>query len=426
MTNRLQIPPNYIPVASKIDGIEVFAPAPVKVVPTPELVEFKCPQCGATTAFSVSDGGVTCPNCGYRETPKKEVVGRRAQELEFTVETMEGAGRGWGSERKDLECQQCGARTSVPSESLTHTCPFCGSNKVIQRQDTQDVLRPRYLIPFKIDGERCRSILKAWVGNSWMTPSGLQKLSENAQFSGIYLPYWTFDAVTTANWRAEVGHTREERYFEDGEWKTRTVIDWRWEDGQVQLRHDDLLVEGTNRLSKLLLGKIKTYDIGLLVDYEPGFLAGLQALAYDIPLETAWDVGRQAMREVTRRACVEQASTDRVRNFQMALDFSDESWRYVLMPLYLTNFRYQQKVYQVMVNGQSGAIAGQRPVDWTKVWLAVAALLTPGALLGLLGLLTLLVGGIGGVIGVVGFVLLVIGLVIAIIILTQAAGMDDL
>jgi len=151
----------------------------------------------------------------------------------------------------------------------------------------------------------------------------------------------------------------------------------------------------------------------------------LHAQAYDVQLESAWEKARGQMREQTRQACMGQASTSRVRNFSMTLDFSDELWRYILLPVYIAAYRYQGEVYQVMINGQSGAVAGQRPADWTKVWLAVAALVAPGLLLCLVGILTALIGGVGVAIGGFGFVLLVIGVVISIIIVRQAMQMDD-
>ena len=132
------------------------------------------------------------------------------------------------------------------------------------------------------------------------------------------------------------------------------------------------------------------------------------------------------MREQTRQACISQASTSMVRNFSMNLDFSQETWRYVLLPVYVAAYRYQGKTFQVMVNGQTGVVAGQRPVDWTRIWLVVAALLAPGVLLGLLGLVTLVFAGLGAAIGGFGFILLVIGIVIAVIIVLNAMKMDDI
>jgi len=418
-------PAGYIPSPSALEGIEVFKPAPPEQKPKEEVIDFTCPQCGATTGFSASGGGLTCSHCGYFEAPEKEVVGRSAVEFEFTVETMERAAQGWGEARKEMACENCGARTSLPVENLAYTCIFCGSNKVIQHQATQDLLRPRFLIPFGIDTARCQEISRQWLVSSWMTPAGLRNISKSPEFTEIYLPYWTFDSVTHSDWKAEVGHTKTERYYKDGEWKERTVIEWRWESGHIDLRIDDLVIAGTSKVSSKLLSEISHYNLEELNPYEPKYLAGLQAQAYDIPLEQAWEIGRAQMRERTRLECVAQASTSRIRNFSMSLDFAEESWRYILLPVYMHNFSYEGRSFLVLLNGQNGTIAGQRPVDWTKVWLVIAAILSPGLILGLIGLITIPFAGIGVAIGGLGFILLVIGVVIAFILWKKADSLDD-
>jgi len=155
-------------------------------------------------------------------------------------------------------------------------------------------------------------------------------------------------------------------------------------------------------------------------------LAGLQAQAYDIPLDRAWEDARAEMREDTRQACIDQASTNRVRNFRMQLDFSEEKWRYILLPVQIANYLYRGNSYQVIINGQSRTIAGQRPADWGKVWLVIAGILSPGLLLCLVGVITVLLGGVGIIIGGLGFVLLVIGIIISAVIGKKAAEMDDI
>ena len=157
-------PPNFIPTSSAVQGIEVYKPAPPPAEVHREIVDFKCPQCAATTAYSVADGGLTCTHCGYYEPPKKTIVGKGAEEFEFKVETVLKAADGWGRARKELRCQNCGASTSVPPDMLAYTCPFCGSNRVIQRDAPQDVLRPRFLIPFKIEAGACAaSVVSGWA-----------------------------------------------------------------------------------------------------------------------------------------------------------------------------------------------------------------------------------------------------------------------
>jgi hypothetical protein len=246
-------------------------------------------------------------------------------------------------------------------------------------------------------------------------------------FTQLFLPYWTFDALTTADWRAEVGHVVNEQYYDSGDktWKTLSRIDWRWESGKAEVSIDDLVVSGTGRLSARHLEKINHFNLSHLVTFEPQFLAGLQALGYDISLDAAWERGREEMREKTRQACRDQATTSMIRNFSMQLEFAQESWRYILLPVYIAPYSYQGKVYQVLVNGVNGMVSGPRPVDWNKVWMAIAALLLPGIFLCLEGVITVPLFGTGVVIGGIGFVLLLIGIVISIFIAVQANGLDD-
>lgn len=429
-------PEGYVPVTSSVPGIEIYMPAPEEPEGTPDVVEFRCPRCQATTAYSVADGGLRCAHCGYYEPPETPTVGKGAAEFEFTVETVTASrqAEGWGTERKTLRCESCGAETSLPPGRLTHTCPFCGSNRVLQQEAAHDTLRPRFLIPFAVEPARCHEIAREWLGSSWMTPRELKDAARIADFQGIYLPHWTFDARTSATWRAEVGHTVTERYYDAGSksWKTRTKTVWRWESGRAHLSFDDVLVAGTTRVSALLLQGIDDFDTRDLVPYAPSYLAGLLAQAYDTPLDAAWETAREQMREETREACRAQASTNRIRNFHVALDFADESWRYVLAPVYVAVYRYGGEAYQMLINGQTGTIAGQRPVDWTKVWLAVGAMLAPGLLLGLLAVLATALGAVippslavGGGGLVLALILLIIGGVFAVMTLTKARKRDD-
>lgn len=416
-------PPGYIPVPSKVDGIKIYVPAAVSEN-HPEVMDFKCPKCGATTAYSVDAASVHCNHCGYDEAPQKKVLGKGAEQFEFKIETMARSQQGWGEERKEMACQRCGALVSVPPDTLSYSCPFCGSNKVLYRAPLQDVLRPRYLVPFRIDPAACQNTTQQWLGSSWMTPAELRNLARINKFTPIYIPYWTFDAQAKASWKAQVGKEVHEQYTVNGERHTRTRIVWRWESGVVEKIFDDLLVPGTVRLNLGALSKIDFYNMSELVLYEPRFLAGMQAQAYDLPLEQAWEAGRKIMRDQTRRVCLDRASSSYVRDFSMSLDFCEESWRYILVPVYTSVYNFQDKTYQIILNGQNGNIAGPRPVDWNKVWLAIAALLAPGTLLGFLGLLTLILQ-IGVLIGALGLFLLVIGLVISFFIFRQAQEMEN-
>jgi len=128
------------------------------------------------------------------------------------------------------------------------------------------------------------------------------------------------------------------------------------------------------------------------------------------------------MRERTKQACTSQASSGRIRNFSMNLEFNNESWRYLLLPVYLATYRYGTESYQVVINGQTGQLAGQRPVDWRKIWLVIAALMAPGVIVAILSQV---------VVSMADFlpfavILAIVGVVISAVIFIQAQKMDDI
>ncbi len=416
-------PEGFVPVPSQVEGIELYAPAPEEE--PEETRTFKCRHCGGVIAYSATQRQLTCPYCGRTQEVDAEEVGQAAAEFEFTLETMERARYGWGAERRELVCESCGAVVTVAPDTLTSTCAFCGSNRVLARNGAGDVLRPTSLIPFVVDQRRCQTQVTEWLGRGWMYPPELRSVRALREMTGIYFPFWTFDTHIRADWKAEVGTAKTKRYYENGKWKTRTVIEWSWRSGRVHLPINDHLVAGTAQVSRVILRKVAQFDLHGLVEYASGYLAGWQAKTYDVLLPQAWEIAKEEMREQSKRACYRDTGSSHVRNFRMTADFADERWRYILLPLYLSSYRFDGRTFQVMVNGQTGKVAGQKPVAWLRVWLVIAALLSPGAFLGLAGLLTLALGGIGVFGLVLGFILLVAGLIGAIFVFQKARASEE-
>lgn len=416
-------PKGFQQVESHVEGVVVYAPQ--RATPSKEETKsFTCPNCGANVGYDISTGGIACEYCGYVAPIKAVTLGRSADEFEFTLETISQSDRGWGVDRKILHCESCGGRLSLPESSISTSCPFCASNKVSLSKSPVDSLSPRFLVPFKITQEQLQPLATTWIGKGWFHPAELSARAILRRFIGIYLPFWTFDSTVDAHWRAQVGYEKTERHYNAREkrWETRTKIVWRWENGDVRLNIDDLLVTGSDRdhINHRILNQLYPYNMGSLVIYKPEYLAGWQAQAYETTLTEAWETGKSSIREKARKACYKNIPTHHVRNFSMSADFSEESWRYILLPIYLSSYKYEEKIFQLMVNGQTGAIAGQKPVAWWKIWLAIGAILSPGVILGLIGLPLLLLGGAGIIPIALGIILFVIGIIFSVILYNKA------
>jgi len=416
-------PSDFQRIESTDPDVIVYAPAPEQPKIEPEK-SYDCPNCGANNAYDVSAGGIACEYCGYIAPVRSKNVGRQADEFEFTLETISRSNQGWGIKRKELACDSCGAQISLPESALSTACPFCASNQVSIRVSLDEFLRPRYLVPFKVTPEETRQAVTEWLGKGWFHPSELSGSTILQRAQGVYLPFWTFDTRVDAHWRAEVGYQKTERHYNASQkrWETRTRIDWRWENGDVRLNIDDFLMVGSRdtHISHRILERLYPYDLKALVTYAPDYLVGWQAQAYETTLTEAWESAKLAIREQSKKACRQDIASAHVRNFSMSADFADESWRYILLPVYLSTFKFEDKTYQVMVNGQTGAAAGQKPVEWWKVWLAIAVLLAPGTILGLIGLPLILLAGFGVIPFTLGVILFIIGIIVSIIIFNKA------
>lgn len=383
-------PPGFVQTESKVDGVIVYKPKEDDADGEREVVNFSCPNCLARTAYSARDGGLKCTNCGYYEPPEQEAVGKAAEQFEFKAEVYQQAAHGWGEVREEIECQNCYAVFSLPEGQLTSECPFCGSRKVIHHKASQDALRPRFLIPFTKTPEDIAPKVTDWLGKNWMVPATLRRKARLHEFTGIYLPFWTFDADTSGTWRAQVGVKKTRRYYSNGQWRTQSYVDWQWRNGRVHRDFDDFIVSGTKHVTQGILSGMSNYNMQELTAYDPKFLAGWQAQAYEIQLDEAWENGRELMREKVRNDARNDALSgdgDHVKNMSVSLNYRDESWRYVLLPVYLSAFNYQRETYQFVANGQTGSVAGSRPVDWFKVYLVVGLWMIPGAFLGVVALI---------------------------------------
>jgi hypothetical protein len=403
-------PAGWRELPSRVEGFAVWGP-PEEAAPDGP-VAVRCPQCGAAAGFDVARGAVGCSFCGWAAEKRPEVVGRDAGAGAFTRDALARGSDGFGVDRRELACRSCGAVLALEAGALSATCPFCASNEVaIRDAPTVQGLRPTAILPFAIQAAACRDRAAAWLGSGWLHPADLGRVARVDAFVGIYVPFWTFSADVASTWRAEVGHERTEHYRDPatGEQKHRTVIDWRWEDGSARTEVRDLLVPGTTRLSARLLGQLTGgFALDRLAVYDPTLLAGFQAQTYDVALPDAWERGRHEMRERARRDCHANTGSSHVRSFSMTADLQGEAWRHVLLPIWVSAYRYAGKTWMVMVDGSTGQVVGQKPVEWWKVWAAIAALLTPGLALMVVGIPLLLLA-IGAVVLPIGLVLFVAG-----------------
>ena len=343
---------------------------------------FSCPACGAQAQWNAGKRALVCPACGTVSpmdvSPDGAVIAEH--DLVTALRDLPSEARGWQSERRTVKCQSCQAISVFAPSRVAQQCEFCGSPSLVPYDDIKPPIRPESVLPFTVSTTQVRDALRKWYGTRWFAPNLLKKSAMTDTLKGIYLPYWTFDAQTQADWTAESGtHYYETETYRDnnGGTQTRQVQRTRWQpaSGALEQFFDDELEPATRGVHAELLRKVEPFATKDLVPYDAGYLSGWTVEQYQIDLITAAKQARVSMDNKLRQLCGAAVPGDTYRNLAVQARFSGQTFKHILVPVWLITYAYHGKSYQVLANGASGQLAGEHPLSWLKIGLAVIAVL---------------------------------------------------
>jgi predicted RNA-binding Zn-ribbon protein involved in translation (DUF1610 family) len=334
---------------------------------------FTCQACGGEMEFDATIRKLKCKFCG--ETRDVDGGDGAVEERDF-FEGLASAPRGLGTEHavKTAKCEECGASVAFPEGKTSAQCTFCGSKKVLEQAENTQHFRPESLLPFGIDKKQANTYFGRWLATLWFRPNDLKKLAQVVEITGVYVPFWTFDAHVDSQWTADAGYYYyvEESYTDSqGNQQTRQVRHTRWEPAWGS-RHDffdDVLVSASQGLPRDLADQFRTFNTKALVPYSPGYLAGWAAEEYAVDLEQGFGLGRDKMEKEQYQRCARDVPGDTHRNLQVNNTFSGITFKHVLLPVWISAYRYNNKVYRFLVNGQTGEVVGKAPYSWIKITL---------------------------------------------------------
>ncbi|ARU06896.1 zinc ribbon domain-containing protein [Comamonas serinivorans] len=344
-----------------------------------------CPECGADLQWNAKAQSLRCPYCGTVVPWSDEQ--RQALDASVVEQDLETAlrnppqGRGWGDARREVQCQSCKAISVFVDGRVAQRCDFCGSPAIVAHEERNDAITPQSILPFKLSDGQVRDTVRRWYGSRWFAPNALKRLALTDTLHGVYLPYWTFDAHVQASWTADAGHyyyTTETYRDSNGNTQTRQVQHVRWTPAAGQLAHffDDTLVPGTQGVALKLLRAVEPFPTTSdLQPYSPEFVRGWTVERYQVDLAQAARLGQQEMEDATRALCAQDVPGDTHRNLVVHSTFRGRTFKHILVPIWLVGYTYGSRQFQVVVNGYTGTIAGDRPYSWVKITLAVIAAL---------------------------------------------------
>lgn len=329
--------------------------------------KFSCPACGGEAQWHAASQTLKCAFCGT-ESPYSIEVDGEIQELDLAAALRAAPQSARGLDdaaRRQVRCQHCQAISFFSAEQQGKRCDFCGSSALLPFDEGVDVIRPQSLLPFKVAEPQARERVRQWYGGRFWAPNALKKRALTDTLQGVYLPYWTFDASAQASYTAQAG-----TYYRDN--KNRQQVRWRGVSGQVAQVFDDTLVCGSRGVHQALMRAIEPYPTTTeLQPFDAAYVSGWTVERYALDLKAAAGLGRQRMEQVLQQRCVQDIAADTHRNLQMQAQFQAQTFKHVLLPVWLVGYQYGAKTYQVAINGHSGQVAGEYPKSWIKIGIAV-------------------------------------------------------
>lgn len=334
---------------------------------------FNCKDCGADCTYTPGSQNITCQYCG---------ANNEIAETEEPVEEQDFHGSLSSAIKKEplldkfVDCNSCGASSSIDSQVTAANCPYCAAPFITDEAYETTGILPKSLIPFQIDKKKAQLNFKNWIQKSWFTPNDLKKASLHFdKFKGVYTPYWTYDTDYICNYTGSRGdHYYVTKTVKVGDkMTTRQVQETRWSptSGSVYGFHNDLLVVGSNTLPSKYIHKLEPWDLSKLVPFDKNYLSGFTVERYKVELDEGFEIAKELGKPTIRNKINTDIGGDVQQIQTMNTDYSNITYKHLLLPLYVCAYQFKGEVYQFLVNAQTGEVQGERPKSWVKIVFAI-------------------------------------------------------
>ncbi len=338
--------------------------------------KFPCDQCGADMRFDPGTDRLICDFCGHTRAAEHQTTQALAiREWDYFEAVADHLPPIATEETRFTRCGNCGAEVELHETTHAAECPFCAT-PVVMDTGTHRHIKPQAVLPFVLSEKDARDAMTRWLGRLWFAPNGLQEYARKGRkMNGIYVPYWTYDADTKSKYIGERGddYYVTKTVMKDG--KSEEVQErhtrWRPASGRVARFFDDVLVLASKSLPKRYTDALEPWQLGELKPYSPDFLAGFQAEGYQIALDEGYAEAQQIMQAQIAQDIRRDIGGDHQRIHSVNTDYQDVTFKHVLLPVWMAAYKYRDKSYRFVVNGQTGKVQGERPWSAWKIAFAV-------------------------------------------------------
>ncbi len=358
-----------------------------------DIIEYKCPCCGGAISFDSKTQKLKCPYCDTEFNVDDlrsydEALHESAEKKQDNWNSMPETEWGENEGVHTYVCNSCGGEIVSDENTAATSCPFCG-NPVVLTERLSGTLKPDCIIPFKLGKEEAKKKLMEFFSGKKLLPKVFKDEAHIDEIKGLYVPFWLFDSDVDADimyngtklrmWSDSNYNYTETSYF--------SVI------RRGSLEFENVPVDGSVKMADDLMESIEPFDASEIIDFRTAYLAGYLADKYDVSKDDSIGRANKRIKKSTEDCFASTAkgySTLRAENSNIGI--KDGKSRYALYPVWLLNTTWRGKKYTFAMNGQTGKMVGDLPMDkgayWK--WWAIYAGIASAVSLGIICLIQLL------------------------------------
>lgn len=332
-----------------------------------ELQEYKCPNCGGALRFESGTETLKCPYCGSEisvEAFAEPDLGTKEDNFKWEDIASEQWEEGETDNMKVYVCESCGGEIIADASTAATKCPYC-DNPVVMKGNLQGDLKPDYVIPFKVDKEQAMSAYNKHLEKKRFLPKIFKDQNHIDEMKALYVPFWLFDCDADASISYDA--TRIRTWSDSKRNYTQTSHYRIFREGE--LGFDNIPVDGSLAMPDDLTQSVEPYNFDEAVEFKTAYLAGYLADRYTVGVNESINIANQRVKQSVEdafRATVQGYST--VITTSNFVNVKKGKSKYALYPIWILNTTFQDKNYIFAINGQTGKVAGNLPLDKGAYW----------------------------------------------------------
>ena len=343
-----------------------------------QVTNYQCPACTGPLQFNPQTGKMGCEFCGsvyelaeiealYQQKEEQAVEAHEKAEKQQKEEAASGFTDDWGTDAngmKTYSCPACTAELICDESTAATSCPYCGNPTVVPGQ-FNGALKPDYVIPFKLNKDDAVKALKKHYQKRFFLPRAFSSNNQIEKIQGVYVPFWLFDGEAEGD---TVYKTTRSMTWIEGEYEVTETSHFICSRAG-SLAFEKVPVDASTKMPDDYMDSLEPFDYGELKPFSTAYLPGFLADKYDVSVE---DSQTRADERCAESLALELSKTvigyETVSEVRREIEANLDEAHYALLPVWLLNTKWNGKGYLFAMNGQTGKMVGDLPVDKKKFW----------------------------------------------------------